>query len=792
MRIVIFATLVVIALGLPLKTKFYPRILARGIQHSTIYFYKGSRRLTLTQAVQKPNKLPRPEDTRLSPIWNFIRKLDRFQPPPFDRTTSDNLELNYDIVQTETLTTTKVTPSTWNLTVGKTLPKSTSTQTPTTTPTTTTPTTTTPTTTVPSTTTLTMQRYRRTDTYTDLYLERRMAELPDKTAMRRLIDGTKIPWECDFHPYRQWFEQHGGVCALGDWQMPRYEKRTKRELPWDCSWPPTRLFFEWKGGVCAEGVSEEMKKILIMMTKQQDKDRHSISGIKQLTDIIMEDEHKLTKELIAVEDAVNQELKFADSRTKAMARISLQIVSELAYSNVLQTYSNLWKASQRPTIGVGDVPAPMKEAILQAADEDKSGYIRQVLEKNTRALLNPMVAFKGMEDKIQMSLTTHLPEITRTCQVYQLQSIGLTVGGQCMSGPDISGTAVVECDDESWLVASDCLSACYESASKEFFCQINECINSGPTPDWLDKKPMEGPLIAPRVAEYTLCYRQPALLYVGNNKYLLTHDRHVKVVTESTSFDGVKAIERDISGRAGMIFNASCSGHIRIVVKNTSFIGPECDDKNEITADVGVIALKDETMYVASEINEPTDWTSFTKNLKAETLVQQLNKSTHMYYQIGTKVDANLKDASEIQLKLATKVRNIDTTEYTAIRLSERIAMGITIIMSTFNAIAICFLCRLIPTAGRPFIPINHIEIEEQPSAPLPTPPPQYKRQHFTINNPWSELSADETRMVREMMQSSQFCNLSDREIATFVANTNRKGGSRNNDPISRTLLGMD
>ena len=51
-------------------------------------------------------------------------------------------------------------------------------------------------------------------------------------------------------------------------------------------------------------------------------------------------------------------------------------------------------------------------------------------------------------------------------------------------------------------------------------------------------------------------------------------------------------------------------------------------------------------MYVASDINEPTEWTSFTKNLKAETLVQQLNKSTHMYYQIGTKIDANLKDAS--------------------------------------------------------------------------------------------------------------------------------------------------
>ena len=56
-----------------------------------------------------------------------------------------------------------------------------------------------------------------------------------------------------------------------------------------------------------------MKNILIMMTKQKDKDRHSISGIKQLTDSIMEDEHNLTKELVAVENAVNQELKFADS-----------------------------------------------------------------------------------------------------------------------------------------------------------------------------------------------------------------------------------------------------------------------------------------------------------------------------------------------------------------------------------------------------------------------------------------------------------------------------------------------
>ena len=58
------------------------------------------------------------------------------------------------------------------------------------------------------------------------------------------------------------------------------------------------------------------------------------------------------------------------------------------------------------------------------------------------------------------------------------------------------------------------------------FFQINECINSGPTRDRLDKNPMEGPLVAPRVAEYTLCHRQSALLYVGNNRYLLTYNRH--------------------------------------------------------------------------------------------------------------------------------------------------------------------------------------------------------------------------------------------------------------------------
>ena len=48
------------------------------------------------------------------------------------------------------------------------------------------------------------------------------------------------------------------------------------------------------------------------------------------------------------------------------------------------------------------------------------------------------------------------------------------------------------------------------------------------------------------------------------------------------------------------------------------------------------------------------------QDLKAETLVQQLNKSTHKYYQIGTKINA--KYTSEIQLKLATRLE----TEYAA------------------------------------------------------------------------------------------------------------------------------
>lgn len=782
-KLIVLAVIIGAAVNLPLRTKLYPRILARGIEHSKIYFYNGNRRLTLSQSVQKPARTPKGTDDLVKPIWEFLDTFDRFMIPPFDKNTPKPPAI---LNRTSRAAPTSIAmQTTTSITSTKLVPTSTTTKQTTTKQTTTT--------TKPTTKPTTTQVYQYQP---DRYLENIVNTNPTRTILR-FANEANTPWECGYFPYREWFENNGGVCGIGDWQMPvNRNRRSKRELPWDCSWPPTRLIFEWKGGICAEGISDSMKKILAELNNQQTRDRHAIEGIRKMTDFVKRDQHDLFDELEKTERVLQDELKETDSSMKAMAKLTLQVITEFAYSNILNTYSLLWRASQRPTMGLGDVPEPMRNAIREAVkDGDDQGIISKALEANVRALLNPMVAFNETDLGVSISLTTHLPEIIRACQVFQLQPLGLKVGSNCMSGPDISGTAVVECDGEQWLVASECLSACYQSANQEYFCHENECGNPGSTPDWIDLQPANGQLVAPRVAEYALCHRQPSMVYVGNNKYLLTRDAEVQTIAEKESFNGVTPVTKTINGRAGMIFNASCNGDVRVKIGEKSFIGQDCDSQTPVTADVGCITLKDNVLQWISEIDKATDWHPFIERLKNESLVDRLNKSTHIYHQINTKVEANLKDASEIQLKLAAKIQNLETTDYTTVRLSERIAIALALIMSTFSAIAVCCLFRILPFAGRGnFIPINKIEIEDVPSAPILTPPQQVfsgNRNDIPINNPWSELTADEARMVRELMQTSQFCNVSDREVAAFVANTCRPNGSRHNDPFSRSLLGM-
>ena len=50
----ILAMVTTMVYNIPLETRLYPRIMARGIHTGRLIFYEGNRRLTLNQGVQIP------------------------------------------------------------------------------------------------------------------------------------------------------------------------------------------------------------------------------------------------------------------------------------------------------------------------------------------------------------------------------------------------------------------------------------------------------------------------------------------------------------------------------------------------------------------------------------------------------------------------------------------------------------------------------------------------------------------------------------------------------------------
>lgn len=761
--------------NIPLETRLYPRIMARGIHTGRLIFYEGNRRLTLNQGVQIP-KISGQPDEKFLPIWKFLTNFQRFLTPPFDKDKED-YEINIPDYHENRG----------------------------------------PTRAIRSTTTLQQSDEIKSqfDNITLTELAKRLFLKDLGNRQRRDLDNEDIPWECSTEPYREWFEHEGGICGMGNWEMPRenarnqsIQGRIKRELPWDCSWPPTRLVFEWGGGVCAEGISKEMKNILTMVTKQQEKDRHAIHGIRQLTDILMSQDHDLANELTTVEQALAAGLKDADDNNRALATILLKTLSELAFSNILNTYTNMWRVSRHGAMSLGDVPAPMREKILATAATSNEYLTTEMLEQNRKILLEPVVAFRNTKENIGVSLTTHLPEIKRECKIFQIQPIGLEVEGQCMSGPDMFGTAVLECDDDHWLVTNDCLNACHKSSRQEYFCHVNECSKTGYIPNWINNNSFNGPLLAPKISDETICLRQPSLIFVGNNRYMLTRHEDVMIITDSPTFNGIKTIETKIHGIPGMLFNASCKGDIRIKLNNETYIGRDCDFGTTLTSNIGTIQLENESIRYNDQItNSPGNWKQIIDRLKKQTLLERLNQTAQAYHIIGIKVKANLKDASETQLALATHIRNLQTTDYTSVRLMERVAIAIALILAIFSTIAVCAMGKInFPSLrSTPIFRINRIQLQDIPSseptatAPMIQAPPKYEQEsnqthttrHISISNPWSELTPDESRMLRDLMATSNFGNLSEIEVATFIANTYRPDGDRNKDPVARSLLGM-
>ena len=533
--------------------------------------------------------------------------------------------------------------------------------------------------------------------------------------------------------------------------------RTKRELSFECSNMLSRLWYEHiNGGVCAEGVSADVKEALEASIRQQQLDKQAMNTTRTIISTLTKDEFSIEKQLSQLTHLVESETKnfkeFEEDEVKfrkTIYKIIAHMASESAVIQQLNQVSELIRGAGAGFLSIYDFPSIVRSRILSSAIPTA---LRKELAQGSRLITNAKFWFglsppAGVDYDFNFEAT--LPMVNAECRLYDMEMIGLEVNGKCLTGPDIRGAVIIDCDSTTpWVTSRKCLDQCDWSRKGHYICHGTDCSgNTRYQPDWL-RSQAEGELVATNLRSPRACALQPTVMRVGENQFVLVREANVTMWIK-----GKKGVPKELS--AGTLLKTACEQRLWVEVEGKFYKPSTCNPSNSPIQ--GRLAFTVNSTLTLFDLENIED-INFEENgtfgdeierlvqaLDTKSLTERLHERQKTYRELGIELNADLTDMSVVQHEMAEHVAKISKEASVSLIFKDRIIMTVIGIVATASLfMSLLSLCSFRAINS---IPIRNIKakkrlcnsIEEglslvdisqsvKPSAP--TSPPDYRRDY--------------------------------------------------------------
>ena len=470
--------------------------------------------------------------------------------------------------------------------------------------------------------------------------------------------------------------------------------RRKRELPFACSNVLSRLWFEnVEGGVCAEGVAEDVKRALELSIKRQEYDSQALNVTKTILTALESEDDDLVLKVNKLNDFVKKdETIFLDlvgkeeQFHKMVYSVLSHLAAELVFRGQAEVVSNLIKASGEGFLSMYDFPLAMRQHLLTST---LPPVLLTELAKGSRLLSHIRFRFAkpepGIDYDFQINVT--LPYVTRSCQVYELERLGILVSRyQCLVGPDFRGAVIIDCASEGlWVTSKECVNKCRTPRGKYYLCHVTECGGTQRyVPDWLfahDK----GKLVGANLENFRICASQPTVLRVADDQYLLTRNANVTKYSKS-SVDL-------ISVSAGTLLATACNKENQfevngIIYKPGSCQGSDRPNRSRLSITMNgtldVLELEDDFPENSTFEAEVKDLIT---SLDSKDWITTLHERQELYKELGLELNADLATMSVVQHQIAKHVAKISDETAISFNLKDKIMIGFSVLMALISII---------------------------------------------------------------------------------------------------------
>ena len=603
--------------------------------------------------------------------------------------------------------------------------------------------------------------------------------------------------------------------------------RKKRDLPFYCSNLLLHAGARFLGYSCDTDNTKEVKKSLELTLKEQDLDRLAIQkmeeqiGISQASVGTLKGEYDRIKRLFARSSKdIYGTVESLENFQKVSFHLFMHIAAEIALSEIIRTYSRIFLQQFQGNLNIWEFPLYQRYRIQQKY----AGTLTEtLLNYGHRLLMHPEVwvsiGFEGSIERIEAGVLVEVPTVTNECIAYSLDRLGLETPDACLTGQEYRDIIVIDCGQEHgrWIAGKSCLEQCNDAGLGMKICHKHQCgADQKFQPDWLGDK-HSGKLEAD-IEKLQFCQRQPTVVKVGQNQYLLT--RTTQVTLRSNETEDVTMIKE-----FGSLIKTGCSRQEAFTVNGMSYDGSCFKEENAIHGRLRIENHDNLTLLDFGDI-DTGDRENVTLGQELQGILAELGNQTYLeklqvqddkFTSLGHFVDTDMIKVTHAQRKLAEHIKMIKDQPVT-FQWSDRIlTIVIGIITFTSFLMSACALCGR--TMNGIAIPIRNVRMNkrlsssESLSKAEATAPMLSVEENALSKGPgfpsqWNDttdfrgsttgkqldrvLTIREYDMTMHVARKPEFFNMTPREVAEFVMNTMRPNGIYYYDKEAWHMLGQE
>ena len=508
--------------------------------------------------------------------------------------------------------------------------------------------------------------------------------------------------------------------------VSRRADRRRRDFP-DCTTVLGHAFLSvFETNPCSAGTSEEVKKALRTVVMSQAIDKQALKHVQ----LSLGENTKIDKELVEELEKLQEMVKKSDETMfgglasvaqlrKDTFHLFTAMAALIGISNRFRTYANIINSRYQGGIHLDTLPKDIRSEI---GEQYKDTAVGAMLKKNMAVLLRPSFKFRyrgytdGKKAQIVILMDALLPEVHVECKAYKLERLGIESSGSCLTGQEYKDLLIIDCGSgRTWITTKSCLEDCDKIGVRRQVCHRNHCgADQEYQPNWLNDT-RRGPLHVDS-EHLSFCKRQPTMMSVGQNQYLLTRTANVSYVylnrTEET-----KLIE------AGSLLKEDCGRAWKLRVDNVTYEGNCKKNDNSI---VGRIQVVNHDNLTIVDFNDPdlekenstleNELQGLIRELQDRSFADKVEIQHQRMEEMDHYLDADMVKMARNQKLLVDHVRKLqDEKSPVTFSWTDRV-LSILIGIIAFAAflMSACALMMVKPVGGMTAIPVRNMSIRKR------------------------------------------------------------------------------